>query len=63
MEKSKTTNTPETIFSTIFGSTAFLQTLGVKYEIQWTLHVRHCDPVIGECSLAGFNKVKVEPAL
>jgi hypothetical protein len=57
---SKTTNTPETIASTIFGSAAILQTLVVKYEIQWTL--RHCDPVIEESPLAGFNKVKVEPA-
>jgi hypothetical protein len=48
--------------STIFGNAAILQTLGVKFnEIQWTLP--HCDPVIGERPLAGFKKVKVEPAL
>jgi hypothetical protein len=56
-KNSKTTNTPETISSTIFGSAAILQTLGVKYEIQWTL--RH---VTGECPLAGFKTVKVKPA-
>jgi hypothetical protein len=61
MENSKTTNSPETISSTIFGSAAILQTLGVKYEILWSL--RHYDPVIGEYPLAGFKKVKVEPAL
>jgi hypothetical protein len=48
-----------TIFSTIFVSAAILQTLGVKYELQWTL--RHYDLVIGEC-LAGFKTVKVKPA-
>jgi hypothetical protein len=30
MENLKTTNTPETISSTIFGSAAILQTLGVN---------------------------------
>jgi hypothetical protein len=35
-------------------------TLGVKYELQWTL--RHYDLVIGECPLAGFKTVKVKPA-
>jgi hypothetical protein len=44
-----------------FGSAAILQTLGIKYEIQWTL--RHCDPVIEECPIADFKKVKVEPVL
>jgi hypothetical protein len=58
----KTTHTPETISPTIFGiSAAILQTLGVKYEFQWTL--RHYDLVIGECPLAGFKTVKVKPAL
>jgi hypothetical protein len=37
-----------------------LQTLGVKYELQWTL--RHCDLVTGECPLAGFKTVKVKSA-
>jgi hypothetical protein len=36
-------------------------TLGVKYELQWTL--RHYDLVIGEYPLAGFKTVKVKPAL
>jgi hypothetical protein len=54
-------NTPETNSSTIFGSAAILQTLGIKYEIQRSL--RHCKPVIRECPLAGFTKVKVEPVL
>jgi hypothetical protein len=36
-----------------------LQTLGVKYELQWAL--RHYDLVIGECPLAGFKTVKVKP--
>jgi hypothetical protein len=40
MEKFETTNTPETIYSTIFGSAAILQTRGVKYELQWTLRHR-----------------------
>jgi hypothetical protein len=53
-KNSKTTNTPETIYSTIFGSAAILQTLGVKYEL-------HYDLVIGECPLAGFKTVKVKP--
>jgi hypothetical protein len=57
----KTTNTPETIYSTIYGSAAILQTLSVKYELEWTL--RHYDLVIGECPLAGFKTVKVKPAL
>jgi hypothetical protein len=44
-KNSKTvTNTPETISSKSFGSVAILQTLGVKYELQWTL--RHYDLVI-----------------
>jgi hypothetical protein len=44
-----------------FGSAAILhQTLGVKYDIQWTL--RHYDLVIGEWPLAGFKTVKVKPA-
>jgi hypothetical protein len=43
-----------------FGSAAILQTLGVKYELQWTL--RHYDLVIGECPRAGFKTVKVKPA-
>jgi hypothetical protein len=37
LKNSKTTSTPETISSTIFSSAAILQTLGVKYELQWTL--------------------------
>jgi hypothetical protein len=37
MEKFETTNTPETISSTIFGSAAILQTIDVKYELKWTL--------------------------
>jgi hypothetical protein len=45
----------------LFGSTAILQTLGVKYEFQWTL--RHYDLVIGECPLAGFKTVKIKPAV
>jgi hypothetical protein len=53
-------NTPETISSTIFGNAAILQTLGVKYELQWTL--RYYDLVIGECPLADFKTVKVKPA-
>jgi hypothetical protein len=57
----KTTNTPETISLTIFDSAAILQTLGVKYELQWAL--RHYDLVIGGCPLAGFKMVKVKPAL
>jgi hypothetical protein len=60
-KNSKTTNTPETISSTIFGGAAILQTLGVKYEMQWTL--RHYDLVIGECPFAGFKTVKVKPAI
>jgi hypothetical protein len=60
MENSKTTNTPETISSTIFGSAAILQTLGVKYEHQWTL--RHYDLVSGDCPLTGFKTAKVKPA-
>jgi hypothetical protein len=59
-KNSKTIKTPKTISSTIFGSTAILQTLGIKYELQWTL--RHYDLVIGECPLAGFKTVKVKPA-
>jgi hypothetical protein len=59
MEKTKTINNPETISSTIFGSATSLQTLGVKYELQWTLS--HYDLVIGECPLAGFKTVKVKP--
>jgi hypothetical protein len=60
-KNSKTTNTPETISSTIFGSgAAILQTLGVKYELQWPL--RHYDLVTGECPLTGFKTVKVKPA-
>jgi hypothetical protein len=59
-KNSKTTNTPETISSTIFGSAAILQTLGVNYELQWTLH--HYDLVIGKCSLASFKTVQVKPA-
>jgi argonaute-like protein implicated in RNA metabolism and viral defense len=51
-----TKNTPETISSTIFGSVAILQTLGVKYLVQWTL--RHYDIVIGECPLVGMKTVK-----
>jgi hypothetical protein len=31
------------------GSAAILQTLSVKYALQWTL--RHYDLVIGECRL------------
>jgi hypothetical protein len=38
-----------------FGSAAILQTLGVKYELQWTL--RHYDLIIG------FKTVKVKPAI
>jgi hypothetical protein len=53
----KTTNTSETISSAIFISAAILQTLGIKYEIQWALH--HCDPVIGECPVASSKKMKV----
>jgi hypothetical protein len=34
-------NTSETISSAIVGSAAILQTLGVKYALQWTL--RHYD--------------------
>jgi hypothetical protein len=60
-KNSKTTNTPETISSTNFGSAVILQTLGVKYELHWTL--RHYDLVIGECPLAGFKTVKVKPAV
>jgi hypothetical protein len=45
MENSKPTNTSETISSAIVGSAAILQTLGVKYALQWTL--RHYDLVIG----------------
>jgi hypothetical protein len=44
-----------------FGSAAILQTLGVKYELQWTL--LHYDLVIGECPFAGFKTVKVKAAL
>jgi hypothetical protein len=44
-----------------FDSAAIIQTLGVKYELQWTLH--HYDLVIGECPLAGFKMVKVKPAI
>jgi hypothetical protein len=44
----------------IFGSVAILQTLGIKYELQWILC--HYDLVIGECPLAGFKTVKVKPA-
>jgi hypothetical protein len=51
---------PETFSSTIFGSAAILQILGVIYELQWTL--RHYDLVIGECPLAGFKAVKAKPA-
>jgi hypothetical protein len=40
---------------------AILQTLGVKYELQWNL--RHYDLVIEECPLAGFKTVKVKPAV
>jgi hypothetical protein len=58
-KNSKITNTPENISSTIFGSAAILQTLSVKYELQWTL--RHYD-LYGECPLAGFKTVKVKPA-
>jgi hypothetical protein len=59
-KNSKTTTLPiEAISSTIFGSAAILQTLGVKYELQWTL--RPYDLVIGDCSLAGFKTVKVKP--
>jgi hypothetical protein len=47
----KTTNTPVTISSTIFGHSPNTRR---QNEIQWTL--RHCDPVIGECPLAGFKK-------
>jgi hypothetical protein len=43
-----------------FGSAVILQTLGIKYELHWTL--RHFDLVIGECPLAGFKTVKVKPA-
>jgi hypothetical protein len=60
IKNSKTTNTPETISSTIFGSAAILQTLSVKYELQWAL--RHYNLVIGECPLAGFKTVKDKPA-
>jgi hypothetical protein len=59
MGKFETTNTPETISSAIFGSAAILQTLGVKYELQWTL--RHYDLVIEP--FADFKTVKVKPTL
>jgi hypothetical protein len=54
-----TANIVPGISSTIFGSAAIFQTLGIKYELQWTL--RHYDLVIGECPLAGFKVVKVKP--
>jgi hypothetical protein len=60
MEKFENHQHSETISSAIFGSAAILQTLGVKYELQWTL--RHYDLIIGECPLAGFKTVKVKPA-
>jgi hypothetical protein len=59
-KNSKKNPTPETISLTIYGSTAILQTLGIKYELQWTL--RHYDLVIGECPLVSFKTVKVKPA-
>jgi hypothetical protein len=43
-----------------FDSVAILQTLSIKYELQWTL--RHYDLVIGECPLASFKTVKVKLA-
>jgi hypothetical protein len=48
-------------FDNLLGSAVILQTLCVKYELQWPLW--HYELVIGECPLAGFKTAKVKPAL